>query len=897
MKKLILIILFLLFCSSSYSNNTFGSATIYKSRNNRDVRRVLPLGDSITVGENADDDDFGYRDHLQDLLNANNGLIYDFVGPNQTPASSSTHDIDHAGVNNERTDEIEARLSTALSTYMTNAPSGSMVTIHAGNNDIAQSVDPNVAVANVEDMIDIIHAFDSNIDVYIMLIIPRVISLDAETTVYNGLLRAMVETYQITKSNVYIVDTNTAMRNDTFGICSGDYEANCYPPSNNHPNDLGYQVMANQIARCVENRFNPECDTFVPNSEMIGYYKSHTITGSSDGLQTNYQIPITVNYGSGTDSGDTVYLNSRPLADFSDVHFKAANNSTELDFWIESSTDSSTADFWVEVPNIPASPDTTTIYIYYGSGVAQTNSAGNTFLAAYDPRIATDSMAVTTIDSATGYSTIGQDRGVFIPLGTSGQFDDNFIREIGNIVYDPTDTGKEYKIYYSGNDGSQTWLMSAYASSLDGTWTKHGRSVTTEEGEDPYVFKDGASSYYMYYENIPNTAGGRYATSSNGLDFTVAGTITGNAQTTYNVVSPIVWKEGAGDYHMIYEQYSSTPRTARYATSSNPNGPWTDQAEILSYNDAGSGWYDADDIVPDDIVKIGNTYYMSYHSTVNAATDSWTDSMAYTTTLDTTWNRYASNPFSSVADGAVITDGGGMNLMFSPDDNETLYYVTKSQGLHFASWVNGSDFKVESHKMNAFDVISGALTMEVVDSAYGGIGLFTQSDIGLASNFSIRTRKKIESGKEVYTTVSFGTGSGQSENEGEAYWQVVGNGYVAKWRPSDVVRILQIAGNEPTTLTTSLQDETLTAANKQTMADYEFFYLDDGTFGYERNGTDLISPALTDTTYLTGNKRIGIGQGNIDTDVGGLLTLEYIVVRKRVANEPTHGSWGSETQN
>ena len=66
------------------------------------------------------------------------------------------------------------------------------------------------------------------------------------------------------------------------------------------------------------------------------YRKSHTITGSSDGSLTNYQIKIIAEYGSGSDSGDTVYLVSNSEADFSDVRFVASDEVTLLDYWIES---------------------------------------------------------------------------------------------------------------------------------------------------------------------------------------------------------------------------------------------------------------------------------------------------------------------------------------------------------------------------------------------------------------------------------------------------------------------------------------------------------------------------------------------------------------------------------
>jgi len=109
--------------------------------------------------------------------------------------------------------------------------------------------------------------------------------------------------------------------------------------------------------------------------------KSHTIVGSTAGSQTNYQIKIVVHYGSGTDSGENVYLNGKCRTDFGDIRFTKSDGSTLLDYWMEEYTASTSATFWVKIDNIPASPSTVTIYIYYGNSSAITTSNGdNTFL-------------------------------------------------------------------------------------------------------------------------------------------------------------------------------------------------------------------------------------------------------------------------------------------------------------------------------------------------------------------------------------------------------------------------------------------------------------------------------------------------------------------------------------
>jgi len=111
------------------------------------------------------------------------------------------------------------------------------------------------------------------------------------------------------------------------------------------------------------------------------YRKEITITGSSAGAQTDYQMRQTIYYGAGTDSATAVYLNSLSQTDFDDIRFTTSDGTTLLDYWIESKTDSDNEVVWVEFDSIPASPSTATFYLYYGNaGAAAVSSGDNTFL-------------------------------------------------------------------------------------------------------------------------------------------------------------------------------------------------------------------------------------------------------------------------------------------------------------------------------------------------------------------------------------------------------------------------------------------------------------------------------------------------------------------------------------
>lgn len=101
--------------------------------------------------------------------------------------------------------------------------------------------------------------------------------------------------------------------------------------------------------------------------------KPVTIAGSSAGLQTNYQVRVTVAYDPSMRS------------DFADIRFTGSDGTTLLPLWLETKTDSATADFWVKVPGIPAAPGTVNIYMYYGNSDAESISDGaGTFVSGTD---------------------------------------------------------------------------------------------------------------------------------------------------------------------------------------------------------------------------------------------------------------------------------------------------------------------------------------------------------------------------------------------------------------------------------------------------------------------------------------------------------------------------------
>lgn len=138
---------------------------------------------------------------------------------------------------------------------------------------------------------------------------------------------------------------------------------------------------------------------------LIGwsYRKMHNVTGQGDGESTNYQLYFNVEYGSGTDSGNTVYLAGLCQSDFDDIRFTDDDGETELDYWREEYTDSDDATFWVEVSD-DLDSTTVSVYIYYGNEDVETTSNGeNTFVIFSDFRRYFDSNSWTRISATNQY--------------------------------------------------------------------------------------------------------------------------------------------------------------------------------------------------------------------------------------------------------------------------------------------------------------------------------------------------------------------------------------------------------------------------------------------------------------------------------------------------------------
>lgn len=118
------------------------------------------------------------------------------------------------------------------------------------------------------------------------------------------------------------------------------------------------------------------------------YRKYKNIQGTSSGSQTNYQMKLTIHWGTGTDNTPTIadiYLNTNANQNFSDIRFTDSDGTTLLSYWIDPATYSFgvKTDIWIKIPSTPPNGAVRPIYIYYGNP-SQTSISNTNTLTFYD---------------------------------------------------------------------------------------------------------------------------------------------------------------------------------------------------------------------------------------------------------------------------------------------------------------------------------------------------------------------------------------------------------------------------------------------------------------------------------------------------------------------------------
>ena len=292
----------------------------------------------------------------------------------------------------------------------------------------------------------------------------------------------------------------------------------------------------------------------------------------------------------------------------------------------------------------------------------------------YNDNAIFDTIGVGNLADATGdRGAIGGYEGTnpVIPVGAALAWDEK-IREIGNVLYEPEDAGREYKIWfsaYSGVYGPATLTVIGYAYSSDGiTWTKVqciGVSPDAAHGaEDPYIVKLG-DTYYMYFELRDGTVTHQIARaySTDCVNWTYEQVVLSvdalSAWENADVASPNNWIEDS-TWYMIYEGRRLPGGLGTIGMAESVDGlTWTDRTQIIAAGPAGK--FDDEQTVPHDIIKLGSTYYLFYAGY---------DGASFQQGMQSTDNFVA---WTRLNDGNPIRETAG-NDSICYDDNEYIFY-------------------------------------------------------------------------------------------------------------------------------------------------------------------------------------------------------------------------------
>ncbi|MDO8631170.1 MAG: LamG-like jellyroll fold domain-containing protein [Phycisphaerales bacterium] len=241
-----------------------------------------------------------------------------------------------------------------------------------------------------------------------------------------------------------------------------------------------------------------------------------------------------------------------------------------------------------------------------------------------------------------------------VPPGNQSEWDEN-IREIGNVLHEPDDPvpARRYKLFYSGYRGryAENNVYVGYAYSPDGiNWTKFG-PIHERPLEDPYVVKhDG--TYYLYAEDkfdvpfrnirrLHSTDCETWTDDGDVFDARYGG-IPLNWESA-DVSSPIVWIEG-GTWYLLYEGRGFSGEIGLAASSNGLDWLRDSPSPVFMHGPPGS--WDETTVVPDDLLKVGDTYYLFYHGFGRSQSSGFWSGMATSTDLHN-WTRYRFNPMST----------------------------------------------------------------------------------------------------------------------------------------------------------------------------------------------------------------------------------------------------------
>lgn len=238
------------------------------------VVRIMPLGDSITVGI-GDGGNGGYRGPLYQMLTSA-GQAVDFVG---SQTGGSIPDPNNEGHSGWRADQIRDNITAWLT-----ATPPDFILLHIGTNDITQGQGAAGTVAEIGQILDLIDAYETTHHVSITVVLARIVNrsnpLDAlglQTTSLNASIASMANTRIAAGDRLVVVDQESALS------YPGDMADTV------HPNASGYAKMATvwygALQLLLGNKGDFVSDT-IPKAMIPGTSYDCSITMRNSGYKT-----------------------------------------------------------------------------------------------------------------------------------------------------------------------------------------------------------------------------------------------------------------------------------------------------------------------------------------------------------------------------------------------------------------------------------------------------------------------------------------------------------------------------------------------------------------------------------------------------------------------------------
>ena len=241
--------------------------------------KIMPLGDSITQGiisvvaqnqswlSQVDAERISYRaDGAMGILMDSNGgyrltleqMLLEMGWDLEMVGQRTEGGGHHEGYPGYMTSDILAILDNIL---IANPPD--VILLHIGTNDLPEPIDPDSCYKNINEMLDMIYAFDPEIKVILAQIIPCLQNTALGEERYPAIIELNNLLPQISQERDYVtvVDMWTAF------VETNDWE-NALMSGTYHPNEPGYYVMAenwrDKLNRIIEGR-SPVVANISPN--------------------------------------------------------------------------------------------------------------------------------------------------------------------------------------------------------------------------------------------------------------------------------------------------------------------------------------------------------------------------------------------------------------------------------------------------------------------------------------------------------------------------------------------------------------------------------------------------------------------------------------------------------